>query len=71
MLWNMIGLKLIKYVGFEVLTAVVLKGTIFWDITPCGPLSVNQRFGGYITSIFRVEKISRTRNQLAICFHAG
>jgi hypothetical protein len=28
-------------VGFEVLTAVVMKGTIFWDITPCSPLSVN------------------------------
>jgi hypothetical protein len=23
------------YVGFEVLTAVVMKSTIFWDITPC------------------------------------
>jgi hypothetical protein len=26
------------YVGFEVLTAVVMKSTIFWDITPCSPL---------------------------------
>jgi hypothetical protein len=25
-------------VGFEVLTAVVMKGSIFWDITPCSPL---------------------------------
>jgi hypothetical protein len=23
-----------------------LKNTIFWDITPCGPLSVNRRFEG-------------------------
>jgi hypothetical protein len=39
--------NLMKYdiVGFEVLTAVVMKSTIFWDITPCSPLSVNQRFG--------------------------
>jgi hypothetical protein len=28
-------------VGFEVLTAVVMKSTIFWDITPCCSLSVN------------------------------
>jgi hypothetical protein len=35
-----------KDVGFEVLTAVVMKSTIFWDITLCSPLSVNQRFGG-------------------------
>jgi hypothetical protein len=26
------------FVGFEVLTAVVMKSTIFWDITPCSPL---------------------------------
>jgi hypothetical protein len=28
-------------VGFEGLTAVVMKSTIFWDITPCSPLKVN------------------------------
>jgi hypothetical protein len=32
-----------EYVGFEVLTAVVMKSTIFWDITPCSPLSVNSQ----------------------------
>jgi hypothetical protein len=34
------------YVGFEVLTAVVMKSTIFCDITPCNPFSVNRRFRG-------------------------
>jgi hypothetical protein len=33
-------------VQFEVLTGVVMKSTIFWDITPCSPLKVNRRFGG-------------------------
>jgi hypothetical protein len=23
------------YVGFDVFTAVVMKSTIFWDMTPC------------------------------------
>jgi hypothetical protein len=32
-------------VGFEVLTAVVIKSTVFWDITPCGQLKVNRNFG--------------------------
>jgi hypothetical protein len=32
--------------GFEVFTAVVMKSTVFWDITPCSPLSVKRRFGG-------------------------
>jgi hypothetical protein len=39
-------MKGINCVGFEVLTAVVKKSTIFWDITPCSPLSVNRRLGG-------------------------
>jgi hypothetical protein len=32
-------------VGFEALTEVVKKSTIFWYITPCNPLKVNRRFG--------------------------
>jgi hypothetical protein len=34
------------HLGFEVLTAVVIKGAIFWDMTPCSPLKINRRFGG-------------------------
>jgi hypothetical protein len=30
-------------VGFEVLTAVVMKSSIFWDTTLCRTLKVNQR----------------------------
>jgi hypothetical protein len=33
-------------VGFEVFTAVVMKSIIFWDMTPCSPMSFNRRFGG-------------------------
>jgi hypothetical protein len=29
---------MLKFTGFEVLTAEVMKNTIFWDITPCSPL---------------------------------
>jgi hypothetical protein len=32
------------YVGFEALSAVVMKSSIFWVITPCSPLKVNQFF---------------------------
>jgi hypothetical protein len=32
-----------------VLTAVVMKGDIFWDIAPCGP-HMNRRFGGNIAT---------------------
>jgi hypothetical protein len=33
--------------GFEVLTAVVTKIAIFWDIAQCN-LYANQRFGGMV-----------------------
>jgi hypothetical protein len=34
----------VKFVGFGVLTAVVMNVAIFWDIAPCSPY-VNRRFG--------------------------
>jgi hypothetical protein len=37
------------FVGFEVLTAVVIKSAIFWNITPCSPLSGNRRSEEHIT----------------------
>jgi hypothetical protein len=38
--------NILRNVGFDVLTAVVMKSSIFWDITPCNPLRINRRFGG-------------------------
>jgi hypothetical protein len=38
-------------VGCEVLTAVVMKSPLFWDITPCSPLKVNRRFGEACRSV--------------------
>jgi hypothetical protein len=35
-----------KHARFEVLRPVVMKSSIFWDITPCIPLKVDWRFGG-------------------------
>jgi hypothetical protein len=32
-----------SFVRFQVLTAVVMKSSIFWDITPCSPLKFDQR----------------------------
>jgi hypothetical protein len=33
-------------VRFQVLTVMVLEGSISWDTTPCDPLKINLRFGG-------------------------
>jgi hypothetical protein len=30
-----------NFIEFEVFTAVVMKSIIFWDMTPCSPLSCN------------------------------
>jgi hypothetical protein len=34
--------KQLLYLGSEVFTAVVMESTIFWDITPCSPLTLNE-----------------------------
>jgi hypothetical protein len=52
-----------EYEGFEVLTAVVTKSSIFWDITPCSPLKVKRRFGGTYRIHLQGRRISRARNQ--------
>jgi hypothetical protein len=48
---------------FEVLTAVIMKSTIFWDITPCSPLKVNRCLGGTCRLSFQGRRISHKRNQ--------
>jgi hypothetical protein len=51
-------------VGFEVLTAVVMKSIIFWGITQCSLLKVIGRFGGTYRLHLQGRRISRARNQL-------
>jgi hypothetical protein len=45
----------IQYVGFEVLTAVGMKRSVFWDITPRSPNSTDVSEGN-IASFFRLEE---------------
>jgi hypothetical protein len=56
-------------VGFEVFTAVVMKSIIFWDMTPCSPLSCNRRFGGaYRLSRVINQSESRWESRVLILF---
>jgi hypothetical protein len=50
-------------VGFQVLTAVVMKNTLFWNITPCSPLKANRRFGGTCRLSLQGRRIIQARNQ--------
>jgi hypothetical protein len=41
---------------FEVPAAVVMKSSVFWDITLCSPLKFN-RYEEHIVSKFRLEDV--------------
>jgi hypothetical protein len=47
--------------GFEVLTAVIMKSYIFWDIKPYNPLEVNGSFRGTFLLHFEVQRINQAR----------
>jgi hypothetical protein len=44
------------YIGFEVLTTVIMRTTIFWNMTPCSPLKSIDFSKEHIASIFRIEE---------------
>jgi hypothetical protein len=50
-------------VGFEVLIAVVVESSVFWDIALCSLLKVNQRFIGTSRLHFQGRRIIQARHQ--------
>jgi hypothetical protein len=36
----------VKVGEFEILAAVTMDSTVFWDVTPCNPLEIHRRFVG-------------------------
>jgi hypothetical protein len=52
-------------VRFDVLRAVIMKSTIFWDMTPFSPLSSNLRFGGTYRLYLQSQK-NKLRKKPAI-----
>jgi hypothetical protein len=53
----------IPVVGFEVLTAVSTKMTVFWVVAPCSLVDVYQRFRGdetFIVLMMEATRISET-----------
>jgi hypothetical protein len=53
------------FVGFEVLTPVVMKSTVFRDTTLCGPLKVDRRFERTYRLHLQGRRISKARSQSA------
>jgi hypothetical protein len=50
-------------VALEILTAVVMKSSNFWDITTHSPLKVNRSFGGTYCLRLEGRRISEARSQ--------
>jgi hypothetical protein len=50
-------------VGFEVLTAVVMKSSVFWDKTPCSLVKVNWCFGETYRLHLQGRRVKQARNQ--------
>jgi hypothetical protein len=54
-----------RYVGSELLVAVVMKGSVFWDITPFSPLlKVERRFRRKIRIHFQGSRVSQARKSM-------
>jgi hypothetical protein len=51
----------VSYVDFEVLRVIVMKGPMFWDMTPCRPLNVNRRSEGTCHLNLQCLRISQAR----------
>jgi hypothetical protein len=67
----------IKFVRFEVFTAVTMKNAVFWDVAPC-KYFVNRRFGGTYRLHLQGIRNPRAMNQreqvalsLQLYAHAG
>jgi hypothetical protein len=56
-----------QYVGCEVLTAVVVKNSIFLDIILCGPLKNQLMFCTNISPPSSGQRVSEARNQHEAC----
>jgi hypothetical protein len=63
----------LDHVGFEVLTAVVIKASIFWDIKPSSPLKDNRQFRRNISPppSESKNKPSKKPTLLDTCFNVG
>jgi hypothetical protein len=54
--------NLLFYAGFEVLTVVIMKISVFWDITQRSSLKVKQSFEGTCRLHRHGRRISQARN---------
>jgi hypothetical protein len=47
---------LLKYVGTDVLTPVVMESPLFWNLMPCSPWKDNRCFGERTAPVIRIKE---------------
>jgi hypothetical protein len=52
-----------EFVGFEVLTAMIMESAILGDTTACSSLKANRRFGETFRLLLHARKISQAGNR--------
>jgi hypothetical protein len=55
----------------QVRTAVVMKTSVSWNLTPCSLLKVNRCFGGIFRLHLQGRRLSKERNQRESRWNAG
>jgi hypothetical protein len=64
--------KLSNSFGFEILTAVSMESSVFWDITQCSPAKVNRRFWGIYRFHIQGRIVKQAKKkQLYVCVLFG
>jgi hypothetical protein len=52
-----------ELVRVEVLTAVVMRSPVFWDVTSCSPVKVNRHYGGTCRLYLQCQRVSQAKDQ--------
>jgi hypothetical protein len=55
----------------EILTAITMKCSIFWDVTPCSPVKIYRRFGGAYCLHLQVRKTSQAMRSACLFTRFG
>jgi hypothetical protein len=66
--YHFVFVMIVKSVGFEVLTAVSTKMSVFWVVAPCSLVEVYQRFRGPCGLHYRPDELHGATTQKTTIF---
>jgi hypothetical protein len=55
-------LKVLMWMAFGDIMFIQIESSIFWDVVPCIPPKVKQRFGGACHLYLQGQRMSQARN---------